>query len=435
MLSAAFIGPGTITAAGSAGSGFGFTLLWALLFSTIACVVLQEAGARLTISGGKNLGESIAARFRGTPAGTFVIWLVGGSIVLGCAAYEAGNILGGVAGLGLVLDASPALLTAGIGLVAFLLLWFGSTDLIAKVLGGVVALMGICFLTTALIMKPPLGALLGGLFVPAVPTGSELLVIGLIGTTVVPYNLFLGSNIKHSQSLKEMRFGLSLAVILGGVISMAVLVVGSSVAGSFTYEGLSGALADTLGGWAAVFFALGLAGAGLSSALTAPLAASLTAQSLWGGRGGDPGADTAPSPSVKSPWREGGMRFRAVWGGVLLCGVGFGVSQVQPIPAIILAQALNGIILPFIAIFLLLMANDRGLLGADHINGGWANTLTGIIVFVTLVIGITNVARALNRVLEGSLVRESWILALSALLAALLLVPLYRRIVRYRAGG
>ncbi|MDZ7771412.1 MAG: divalent metal cation transporter [Balneolaceae bacterium] len=434
MLSAAFIGPGTITAAGSAGSGFGFTLLWALLFSTVACVMLQEAGARLTISGEQNLGESIAARFRGTPAGTFAIWLVGGSIVLGCAAYEAGNILGGVAGLGLVLDVSPALLTAGIGLAAFLLLWFGSTDLIAKMLGGVVALMGICFLTTALIMQPPLGELLGGLFVPAVPTGSELLVIGLIGTTVVPYNLFLGSNIRHSQSLREMRFSLSFAVILGGVISMAVLVVGSSVAGSFSYEGLAGALAGTLGGWAAVFFALGLAAAGLSSALTAPLAAALTAQSLWG-TSAAPEASPGGPASTESLWREGGSRFRAVWIGVLLCGVGFGVSQVQPIPAIILAQALNGIILPLIAIFLLLMANDRGLLGTEHINGGWANALTGIIVFVTLVIGLTNVARALNRVLDVSLVRESWILALSALLAALLLVPIYRRIMRYRSGG
>lgn len=418
MLSAAFIGPGTITTAGSAGSGFGFTLLWALLFSTVACITLQEAGARLTISGGQNLGESIAARFRESTWGTAVKWLVGGSIILGCAAYEAGNILGGVAGLRLVTDGSLQLLTAGIGLAAFLLLWFGSTRIIAQFLGVVVALMGICFLTTALIMKPAPAELLGGLFVPTIPSGSDLLVIGLIGTTVVPYNLFLGSNIKHSQNLGEMRFGLASAVILGGIVSMAVLVVGTSVAGSFTYEGLSASLAESLGGWAALFFGIGLAAAGLSSALTAPLAASLTAQSLWGGR-------------EASPWRERGSRFRMVWGGVLLCGVLFGIAEVQPIPAIILAQALNGIILPVIAIFLLLMVNDRGMLG-EAVNSTGANLLTALIVYVTVILGITNLSRALSRLVDISLVQESWIIGIASLLSLLLVFPLYRLIKKYR---
>ncbi len=418
VLSAAFIGPGTITAAASAGSGYGFTLLWALLFSTIACIVLQEAGSRLSVSGGQNLGESIVQRFRGGPLGNAVIFGVGGSILLGCAAYEAGNILGGVAGLRLVTDAPTALLALALGTGAFLLLWFGSTRLIAQLLGVVVALMGVCFLTTAVIMEPAPGELLRGAFVPSIPDGSELLVIGLIGTTVVPYNLFLGSAIKHTQSLKEMRLSLALAILLGGVVSMGVLVVGSSVAGSFTYEGLSASLGETLGGWAALFFAAGLAAAGLSSALTAPLAGALTARSLWG-TGEDP------------RWADRGSRFRAVWGAILLTGILFGVSQVRPIPAIILAQALNGIILPFIAVFLLLMANDASLLGRQ-INGAGANLLTAAIVYVTLILGITNLVRALSRATGITLVQESYILLAASVLGLLLAFPIGRTLMRYR---
>lgn len=418
VLSAAFIGPGTITTAASAGSGYGFTLLWALLFSTIACIVLQEAGSRLAVSGGQNLGESIVQRFRGGPLGKAVVFGVGGSILLGCAAYEAGNILGGVAGLRLVTDLPTALLALALGTGAFLLLWFGSTRLIAQFLGVVVALMGICFLTTAVLMEPAPGELLRGAFVPSIPDGSELLVIGLIGTTVVPYNLFLGSAIRHTQSLKEMRLSLALAILLGGAVSMGVLVVGSSVAGSFTYEGLSASLGETLGGWAALFFAAGLAAAGLSSALTAPLAGALTARSLWG-------------REEDSRWAERGTRFRAVWCAILLTGILFGVSQVRPIPAIILAQALNGIILPFIALFLLLMANDASLLGRQ-INGAGANILTAAIVYVTLILGLTNLARALGRITGATLAQESHILLAASVLGLLLAFPVGRTLMRYR---
>ncbi len=60
VISAAFIGPGTITTASKAGALFGFDLLWALVFSTFACLVLQEAVARLAIHSGTNLGEAIS---------------------------------------------------------------------------------------------------------------------------------------------------------------------------------------------------------------------------------------------------------------------------------------------------------------------------------------------------------------------------------------
>ena len=381
VISAAFIGPGTVTTAASSGANFGFALLWALFFSTFACVVLQEASARITIISGKNLGQAIREQFKDRTSGLFVLLLVLGAIILGCAAYEAGNILGGVAGAALGTGISAQLLTVFIGLAAGLLLYFSSTVVVARVMGVVVALMGIAFLVTAISLGPSLMEILKGSFIPSMPSGSSLLVIGLVGTTVVPYNLFLGSGIAGNQSLKDLRIGLSVAVIFGGIISMGVLVVGTSVSGTFSFDALADTLSTKLGAWASVIFSLGLFAAGFSSAITAPLAAAITAKGLFGS-------------SQSQNWDEHSWRYRMVWLGVLLTGIVFGISNVKPIPVIIIAQALNGILLPFVAIFLITVVNDLGLMGKSNLNGTISNISMAVVVVVTIFLGATNLIKA-----------------------------------------
>ncbi|WP_372650974.1 divalent metal cation transporter, partial [Draconibacterium sp.] len=98
VVSAAFIGPGTITTAAKSGAALGTDLLWALLFSTLACLLLQEAAARLTITSGLNLGQAIVHQFEKSKAKLPILILVLGAIVIGAAAYEMGNLLGAVAG-------------------------------------------------------------------------------------------------------------------------------------------------------------------------------------------------------------------------------------------------------------------------------------------------------------------------------------------------
>ena len=100
IISAAFIGPGTVTTASSAGANYGVSLLWALILSTIATIILQEAAARLTIVSGLNLGQVIASRFH---SGS-VSWLVTGAVIFGCLAFQAGNILGAISGIDLISD-------------------------------------------------------------------------------------------------------------------------------------------------------------------------------------------------------------------------------------------------------------------------------------------------------------------------------------------
>jgi manganese transport protein len=422
VLAAAFIGPGTVTTCASAGAHFGPALLWTLTFSTFACVVLQEAAARITVASGANLGEALRRRSRGGVRGALVLLLVLTAIVLGCAAYEAGNILGAAAGAALVLHVPAPLLALAIGGAAALLLWAGSTGTVAKVMSGMVAVMGVAFLVTAVSLGPDLAAVVRGSLLPALPEGSALLALGLVGTTVVPYNLFLGSGIAAGQGLGEARFGITVAVVLGGAISMAILVVGAAVSGSFSYQALAGVLAARLGDWAAVLFAVGLFAAGFTSAVTAPLAAAVTARSLFAG--------TEPER-----WEERRIRHRAVWGGVLLVGVVLGASGLRPIPAIILAQAANGVLLPLVVVFLLVVANDRRLMGDRGVNGPVANVATAVVTTVAVTLGCSAVVRAGAVTLGASTPSPAALLLVSLGVVLLLAGPLVLWVARARRAA
>lgn len=381
FIPAAFIGPGTVTTCSKAGAGFGLSLLWALTFSTLATFILQEAAARITVASGKSLGEILAVKFRGKQVAWLKIVLFG-AVAFGCAAYQAGNILGAVAGLQLLTDKPQWILVAALGIIAGALLWSGSIRSIANVLAAIVFLMGISFLVVAFQSGMEPGEVLRSAVEPALPENSGLLVIGLIGTTVVPYNLFLASGLSKGQDMIEMRWGVGLAVLTGGIISMAILLTGTLVTGEFSFENLAQTLSSRLGVYGELLFGLGLFAAGASSSVTAPLAAAITGQAIFGGK--------------DEKWSSRSIQFRVVWAGVLLTGVLFGLSDVKPVPAIITAQAINGILLPVVAVFLLLAVNDRKLLPQRFANkAGW-NVVMGVVVLVAAMLGIYNVWKAMG---------------------------------------
>lgn len=418
VISAAFIGPGTVTSAAVAGADFGLSLLWALTFSTLACLVLQESAARLAATSGLDLGQALRAQYAGRAAGWFVLPLVFGAIVLGCAAYQAGNIVGAVAGAALAVDWPRKTLTLVIGLLAATLLWSGGPRRVARVLAALVAVMGAAFLVSAWRLGPAARDVLAGALIPARPQGSDLVVLGLIGTTVVPYNLFLGAGIARGESLDALRFGLGVAVLLGGVISMGVVVCGTAVTGAFDFEALAGVLAERLGPAARGLFAAGLFAAGLSSAVTAPLAAAITTRGLF----------AAPHDPR---WADGGRRFRAVWGAVLVVGLGLGLADVRPVSAILLAQALNGVLLPLAALFLLLATNDRRMLGPQT-NGFASNAAMAAVLLVTFVLGARHATVAGAAAAGLELAGPRLPLAVAAIGVTIAVWPVMREIRRRR---
>jgi len=410
ILSAAFIGPGTITTAAKAGANFQFDLLWALVFSTFACLVLQEAAARLSIVSNKSLGSAIAETFGKVKGGWMVFLLIIGAIIIGSAAYQTGNLLGAAEGILLISNISSGPVIFILAIIAGIALLFPSLQILARSLGFLVVLMGFAFITTALLIKPNISDLISGSFIPQMPEGSGLLILGLIGTTVVPYNIFLGSGLTDkTQTIKEMRFGISIAILLGGITSMAVLIVGSAISGEFTYVALGQTLGNKLGSWAVWFFGFGLFAAGFSSSITAPLASAITARDLF-------------QHKNAKKWAQNGIYFKMIWGLVLVTGLAFGLAGFKPIPAIIAAQALNGLILPFISIFLWFAINNTSLM-AQNTNSKFQNILFGSIVWVSLVLGLWNVLKASMRFFNQNLSENP--LVFYSLFAFTLLITLF----------
>jgi manganese transport protein len=376
VISAAFIGPGSVTACAIAGSTYGLQLLWVLTFATFGTVWLQEAAARITIATGSDLGQVITQTYAGK-SGRRIAWALFLAIFLGCAAYQAGNILGAVSGLALLTGLPIPALTVVVGLVCIALLWIGSTQGLANFLGLIVFTMGGAFVYVAFGTPVTPAELTKALIVPAIPDGSLLLINGLIGTTIVPYNLFFGSSIVSGQSLSEMRLGIWVAVILGGIISVVLLLAGLLIPSDFSYVHMAQVLTDRLGTWAGSLFAFGLFAAGFASSLTAPLAASITAQSLLGIRKNSPA-------------------YRGIWLTVMATGLTFGLLNVTPIPVIIAVQAINGILLPFVTIFLFAAVNNRTLLGDTYRNSVTQNLAMGLVVIVTAILGIWNIWLAIQ---------------------------------------
>ena len=415
IIAAAFIGPGTVTTSSKSGASFQLELLWALVFSIIATMVLQEAAARITIASGKSLGEIIAIKYSGQrnqfiKVGLFL------AVAIGCAAYQAGNMLGALSGIALFSSFSQKLLTIFLGLICGGLLWIGNFRIIANLLGLVVAIMGIAFIYVALKTDFSALTMAKSAVVPSFPTGSGLLIIGLIGTTIVPYNLFLASGISKGQSITEMRWGIGIAVLIGGIISIAIMIVGTQVSGAFTFQALAEAMAAQLGDWATVFFGIGLFAAGMSSSITSPLAAAVTARSLFG-------AD-------EEKWTPTSRNFRIVWGIILAIGLFFGLLEIKPIPIIILAQALNGILLPIVTVFLLLAVNDRKLLPEAYTNGKYFNILMLLIVGVTCWLGLNNLWKAFSQIIPLFKFSFTVNMTINSVLTLLIMVLLSIKIIR-----
>ena len=374
VISAAFIGPGTVTTATNAGAQYGLALLWTIVFAIVACIILQEGAARINIVANLSLGQAIVKQFKSENKKISMAMALTIAVVLGSAAYEAGNILGAVSGISLVVGIKTQVATIGIIIIAAVLLYTNRFNLITTFLAAIIGVMGISLLVVAFSLDINTAQFVQGMAIPRIPQGSELLTLGLIGTTVVPYNLFLGSRLAKSQELKSMRRGLSLSVILGGLITISLILIGSKVEGPFSFVGVAEALSKATGPWATYFFAFGLFAAGLTSAITAPWAASITLTSTL---------------KVKSEDKA----FKLTWMFVLLTGLIFGVSEVKPIPVIILAQAVNGILLPFLAIAILLVLNNKKIMLANT-NKIAGNLLLLLIIWVTGILGLLNLLKA-----------------------------------------
>jgi NRAMP (natural resistance-associated macrophage protein)-like metal ion transporter len=307
------------------------------------------------------------------------------AILIGNAAYEAGNISGGVLGLQTLFSEVTFsfaslefnVLSLGIGFIAFVLLFLGSYKVIERSLIVLVLLMSLSFLITAILTEPNIVNVLEGMFVPKFPEEGWLAIIALVGTTVVPYNLFLHASLVKEkwngvEELKTARRDLYLSIILGGLVSMAIIISAAAIQSTEVTNAsdLAKGLEPLYGRYSRYFLSLGLFAAGITSAITAPLAAAYVARGCFG-------------------WKVGmkDKRFRTVWMVVLLLGIIFSSIGFKPIEIIKFAQVANGILLPVIAGFLVWVVNRNAVMG-KYKNSILQNTIGILIILITVVLGI-----------------------------------------------
>jgi len=382
MVAAAFVGPGTVTTASVAGASSGMTLLWAVVISVLATIVLQELSIRSALSTNQDLAPLIRkfghARGWGTPIALLILCSVG----LGNAAYQSGNLVGAALGL---MGATPITFIYAVGvtgLLAAALIVIDRYRLLERVMLILVGLMT-CVLTGLAVACLPELAAVHRQVVASGESVDATLALALIGTTVVPYNLFLHatavrhrwSGIALPEALRQARVESAVAIVTGGVVTVAIMVVATVVIAGDTSQPALEALRfgiderfPGVGRWA---IGLGLFAAGLTSAIAAPVAAGWAVCGVMG-------------------WNasSGSMAFKAVALIVLAVGMSFAIFTARPVSLIVLAQATNALLLPLVALVLLAIVNSP-LIPNDYRNGWRQNLIVTVVIGVVLMLATT----------------------------------------------
>ena len=360
-------------------------LHWVYFQRIIATCYLQEISSRLGIISRKGLSEIITDidnNFIRKIAVSFIFL----SLFIGNTAYESGNISGTSMGLETFIGSSSLnifnheinLNPIFIGFILILIVGNGSYKVFEKFLLILVSIMSLTFIFLAIISKPKINDLLNGL-VPSVDDNNFIYVIGLIGTTVVPYNLFLHSYVsknkwKNRDDYKNSIFDTIISIVFGGIISLSIIITSASAHNLFNPTEIKNAvdlgsqISPILGNSSKYFISIGLFCAGITSSITAPIATSYALSGIF---------------KYKPKWED--PSFKKISYTVIIIGVLFSSLSYQPIVIIKFAQFINGLFLPLIAGFLLWSINKKKIMG-DFTNSDRYNLLGIIIIIISLLI-------------------------------------------------
>ena len=387
LIVGSFIGPGTVTSSTKAGVDYGFQLFWCIIFSVIAVIVMQGMAARLGIVTQMGLAQNLVKDFENRPVlRTLLCGLVAVAITIGGFAYMSGDLTGTAIGISALTGISTRIIAPVWGLCILLLLSFAGDALkyLEKLLGACVIIMAVVFLVTMFVVKPDLGQLLAGC-VPSIPKGGLMTCLSLIGTTVVPYNMFLhaasAKRTWHStDELPLCRFGTNVPMIIGGIVTGAIMVTAATVMLGMPVRNamdMSIQLEPTLGTFAKPFMAIGLVAAGVSSAVCTPMGVSYVLAGLFGWE------------TNRSDKRYTITNFLVLLTGIIIAGAGF-----NPIALIMAAQMVNGVVLPVVVGVTIYLTASRKIMG-QFANSTLENVLGGAIFIISLILGVSSVTSLL----------------------------------------
>lgn len=383
LIVGSFIGPGTVTSSTKAGADYGFQLFWCIIFSVIAVIVMQGMAARLGIVTQMGLAQNLVKDFENRPVlRNLLCGLVAVAITIGGFAYMSGDLTGTAIGISALTGISTRIIAPVWGFCILLLLSFAGDALkyLEKLLGACVIIMAVVFLVTMFVVKPDLGKLLAGC-VPNIPKGGLMTCLSLIGTTVVPYNMFLhaasAKRTWHStDDLPLCRFGTNIPMIIGGIVTGAIMVTAATVMLGMPVRNamdMSIQLEPTLGTFAKPFMVIGLVAAGVSSAVCTPMGVSYVLAGLFGWK------------TNRSDKRYTVTNFLVLITGIIVAGMGF-----NPIALIMAAQMVNGVVLPVVVGVTIYLTASRRIMG-EFANSTLENVLGTAIFIISLILGVSSI--------------------------------------------
>jgi NRAMP (natural resistance-associated macrophage protein)-like metal ion transporter len=384
----AVIGPGLITSnadndAGGiatysqAGAEFRFKMLWLLVVVTICLLVVNEMSARMGVVTGKGLADLIRERF-GVRSTAFAM-----ALLLVANAFTTVAEFAGIAA-GMELLGVPKLISVPIAaVVIWLLVVRGSYPLVERVLLSI-GVVYLTYIVSGFLVHPDWGSILRASTTPQIEPSRAyfLLAIALIGTTITPWMQFYLQAAVAEKGIPVDRLAYSRAdVIVGSVVTdviayFIVVATALTLAGHLTADQLGNmqagdyarALVPAAGKFAGILFGIGLVGASLLAGSVVPLSTSYAVTEAFGfERGVDRGIGEAP------------VFFGIFTLLIVVAALAVLIPGVPLVSMILLSQDVNGLILPAILVYMLILVNDRRLMGR-YTNGRAANAVAGVTV-------------------------------------------------------
>ena len=373
------MGPGIITAsvnqdAGGiatyslAGAQYGYSLLWALFFTTISLAVVQEMGSRMGVVTGKGLGELIRERYGLRPAVLILSVLV---------LVNLANTVAEFAGVAAAFEIFGISRFLSVPLIALFVSWLvvqGTYAIVERVFL-IASALYLLYVISAFLAHPPWGEVLRQTIQPSfqIDRNSLIMLITLVGTTIAPWMLFYVQSSTVDKGIrwkdyKYARFDVIVgAVAATGVAYFIIVACGATLHAHGvrieTAADAARALEPFGGRYASLLFALGLLNASIFSAAVLPLStAYVTCEAL----GWETGVDRRPKEAPA---------FFSIY--LVMIGIGAGTilwPNIPLLPIMFFSQTLNGILLPLILIIVLQLVNDREIMG-EAVNSPLSNLI------------------------------------------------------------
>ncbi|KLU60816.1 divalent metal cation transporter MntH [Peptococcaceae bacterium CEB3] len=398
LLFLSIIGPGIITAnvdndAGGittysvAGAHFGFKFLWVFIPMTLALIVVQEMSARMGAITGKGLADLIRENF-GVRLTLFIL--------AGLLIADVGNTVSefaGVASSGDIFGLSKYIVVPVSGLVVWLLVVKGTYRRVEKIFL-IASALYITYIFAGFLAHPNWGQVARATFVPSFGLDSAYIAmfVGLVGTTIAPWMQFYiqSSVVEKGITAKEYKYS-RLDVIFGcfmtDIVAVFIVVACAATlhkAGIVISDAQHAALAlrPLAGQYASVLFAIGLFDASIFSATILPLA---TAYYVCEALGFEAGVDKS--------FKEA-PQFYTLYTIIIILGVAIILIPKAPlVPIMLWSQVINGILLPFVLVFMLFLINDRKLMGSytnSKLFNGVAWSTTVVMIGLTLLLVVSS---------------------------------------------